>query len=232
MLLSTISTVNAQNTFFEIFTDSTALKDQNDALIEDIERTIQKIQKDFSFNDLTSEILSAFMPGQYREKTNKIYLPLWQTSIPAMEPFLTDVGGSEAMGNKLAGLFFYGFFLPHEIGHALQYNTKNVPDNAYDLEYGANEFAIAYWRSKGRDKELKECYELAKIVLPKLKNPVPENTDAKKYITENYWELVKNPYEYGYIQFSQIIEIMEDKTLPDFETYVNSYFKIEKEIKD
>ena len=191
--VSATNTLISQNQYFEIYTDSTELKVQNDALIQDIEKTIAEKHKGFSFNGLTTEIPATFMPGHYLEKTNKIYLPLWQTSIPAMDPFLTDVGGDKETAMKLADLFFYGFFLPHEIGHALQYNTKRVPDNAYDAEYEANEFAVAYWRSKGRQKELEVCYQLAKQVFPKLKNPVPENTDAKKYITENYWELVKKP---------------------------------------
>jgi|SRR6218665_549028 len=217
-------TAKAQNRFFEIYTDSAALKDQNDKLIRDVEKRIQLASPAFSFKGLTTEISKTFMPGQYRTKPNKIFFNTWQVGGPPMEKFLTDVGGSAENGNKMAALFFYGFFLPHEIGHALQYHAGRVPESNYDGEYEANELAVAYWRSQGKQKELQQCYEMAKKVLSKLKNPVPENADARKYVTEHYNELLQDPYKYGYIQFSQIVKVMEDKSLPDFDAYVKKYF--------
>lgn len=216
-------TAKAQNNYFEIYTDSAALKDQNDAMIRDIETRIKLIQPSFSFKGLTTEIPNRFMPGQYRHKTNKIYHLTWQIGGPPMEKFLIEVGGSSDSGKVLAAMFFYGFFLPHEIGHALQYHTDNVPKNDFDGEYQASEVAVSYWRSKGKEKELQQCYEMAKKVLTKLKNPIPENVDAKKYMTEHYDELLRDPYKYGYIQFSQIVDILEDKSLPDFDTYIKKY---------
>lgn len=213
-------TAKAQNKYFEIYTDSIALKNQNNELIHDIEAKIKRIEPAFSFKRLTTEIPTTFMYGQYRTKTNKIYLQPWQIGGPPMESFLTEISGSLEKGNSLAALFFYGYFLPHEVGHAFQYHAKNLPKNAYDEEYQANEFAVLYWRSVGRQKELKQCYEMAKLVLTKLKNPIPENVEPKKYMTEHYEELVKDPYKYGYIQFSQIVKVMEDKSLPNFDSYV------------
>lgn len=218
-------TAKAQNDYFEIYTDSAALKNQNDELIHDIETQVKLVEPSFSFKGLTTEIPKTFMPGQYRSKTNKIYQLTWQIGGPPMESFLTEVGGNSENGKVLAALFFYGFFLPHEVGHALQYHTENVPKNNYDGEYKANELALLYWRSKGKQKELQQCYEMAKMVLSKVKNPIPENVDEKKYITEHYDELLKDPYKYAFIQFLQIVKIMEDKSLPDFDTYIKKYFK-------
>lgn len=220
-----IATANAQNKYFEIYTDSTELKNQNDLLIQNIEAQIKTIEPSFSFKGLTTEIPNTFMPGQFWAQTNKIYHTTWQICGPPMEGILLEVAGSKSEGEKLAGMFFYGFFLPHEIGHALQFHTGNVPKSSYDGEYEANEFAVAYWRSKGKEKELQQCYEFAKMALSKLKNPIPENVDAKNYITEHYLDLVKDPSKYGYIQFSQIVEIMDNKSLSDFETYIKKYFK-------
>lgn len=223
-------TAKSQNKYFEIYTDSIALKNQNNELIHDIETKIKRIDPSFSFNGLTTEIPTTFMYGQYRTKTNKIYLQPWQIGGPPMESFLTEVTGSYDKGNSLAALFFYGFFLPHEVGHAFQYHTKNLPKNAYDEEYQANEFAVLYWRSNGKQKELEQCYEMAKLVLTKLKNPIPDNVDAKQYMTDHYDELVKDPYKYGFIQFSQIVKVIEDKSLPNFEIYVKQ--KTSKKVKN
>lgn len=217
-------TVKAQNNYFEVYTDSTALKNQNDAMILDFETRIKVVKPFFSFKGLTTEIPRTFMPGQYWPETNKIYHSTWQVLRAPMEGFLTDVTGSQDSGKNLAALFFYGFFLPHEIGHALHYETNNVPKNDYDGEYEANEIAVLYWRSKGYQKELQECYEIAKIALSKLKNPVPENVDENEYINEHYNELINEPYKYGYILFSQITKILEDKSLPGFEEYIKKYF--------
>jgi len=225
LLILTGINLKAQNNFFQIYTDSVALKNQNDELIRDIETKIKIVVPSFSFKALKTTIPKTFMPGQYRQKTNKIYLLPWQTGGPPMKEFLTDIGGSEEKGNALAGMFFYGFFLPHEVGHALQFHANAVPKSNYDAEYEANELAVVYWRSKGRQKELQQCYEIAKKALLKLKNPIPENADAKVYMTEHYNELLQDPYKYAYIQFSQIVTVLEDKSLPDFETYVKKYFK-------
>jgi len=66
-------TANAQNHYFEIYTDSAALKNQNDDLIRDIETRVKFVKPSFSFKGLTTEIPKTFMPGQYRSKPNKIY---------------------------------------------------------------------------------------------------------------------------------------------------------------
>jgi len=219
------ASAKAQNSYFEIYTDSAALKNQNDEMIRDIEASIKLLEPSFSFKGLTTEIPKTFMPGQYRSKTNKIYQPTWQVGGPPMEKFLTDVSGSTGDAKVLAGMFFYGFFLPHEIGHAFQQHTGAVSENNYDGEYKANEFAVAYWRSKGKKKELDKCLQLAKTALANLKNPIPDGVDKEKYLTEHYNELLKDPYKYGYIQFSQIVNILENKLLPDFNTYVKEHFK-------
>lgn len=219
------TSAKAQNSYFEIYTDSAALKNQNDEMISDIEASIKLLEPSFSFKGLTTEIPKTFMHGQYRSKTNKIYQLTWQIGGPPMEKFLADVSGSADDGKVLAGMFFYGFFLPHEIGHAFQHHTGTAPENNYNGEYKANEFAVAYWKSRGKKKELAKCLKLAKAVLAKLKNPIPGGVDKEKYLTEHYNELLQDPYKYGYIQFSQIVNILENKSLPDFNTYVKEHFK-------
>lgn len=218
-------TIQAQNKYFELYTDSASLKNQSDEMIRDMEKMLQKVDPKFNFKGLTTEIPNTFMPGQFVVKTNKIYYVTWQIGGPPMGKFLSEMGGSKEKGEKIAALFFYGYFFPHEVGHAITYHTGNEPDNNYDSEYEANEIAVLYWRKKGKDQELQECYEFAKEILQKLENPVPPNEDPKKYITENYWQLVQDPYKYGYIQMSQIVKVMEDKSLPDFDTYIQKYFK-------
>jgi hypothetical protein len=54
---------------------------------------------------------------------------------------------------------------------------------------------------------------------------VPEGQTVEEYFTKNYEQAAKDPFVYGYMQFAQFIKVYEDKTLPDFDTYITNYFK-------
>lgn len=114
--------------------------------------------------------------------------------------------------------------MAHELGHAYFAQKPKIGiDNGYDSEYAANTFGILYWRAAGEGENLKRCYDYAKKMLQTLKNPVPANADVKTYIKENYYKLAADPYKYGFIQFSQFVEIYEKKDLPDFDTYIKGF---------
>ena len=57
----------------------------------------------------------------------------------------------------------------------------------------------------------------------KLPKPFANDISADEYFTKNYEAASQNPYVYGYMQFKQFIDIYEDKTLVDFDTYVKKY---------
>jgi hypothetical protein len=136
------------------------------------------------------------------------------------------MAGSGEKGQELFGLFFNGFYLPHELGHALQKElTQYKAANSYESEYLANIISMLWWQKQGKHKELKNCYELAKKIMMQLKNPVPSGETAEQYFTEHYEEAGKNPFVYGYMQFGQFIKIYEDKNLPDFDTKIKELAK-------
>lgn len=117
----------AQNKYFQPYIDSAALKKDNDALIADFETMVQQVQPGFSINGLTTAIPEKFMPGMYLHKTNKIYHVTWQTGWPPMQDFLVKMAGTSDSAQTMGALFFHGYFFPHEVGHALQYHSNNVP---------------------------------------------------------------------------------------------------------
>jgi hypothetical protein len=137
--------------------------------------------------------------------------------------FFYEVAGGEAEGKNAFGLFFNGFYLPHELGHALQDIVEKGSVTSYNNEYFANTVAILWWRKAGKEKELKSCYEAAKKMWTKLPNPVPAGEAEDAYFTKNYEVASQNPYTYGYMQFKQFIQLYEDKTLPDFDTFIKNY---------
>lgn len=153
-----------------------------------------------------------------------VNLPMWEEVIPPQKKFFEEIAVN-GNGKEVFGLFFNGFYIAHELGHSISASTGKKFDNAFDSEYDANIIAILYWRATEQNKNLAKCYSYAKQMLKALKNPVPENENPKEYMTQHYSKLASDPYQYGYIQFSQFVEIYEDKSLPDFDTYIKNYTK-------
>lgn len=221
-LLVFSSSLLAQNKVFEVYTDSTLLCKENDALIADIENRVKAIDITFSFKGLKT-ITDDSPGGYFLYGQNVIHHATWDIEEKFIGQLATELTGSKEKGKEFVGLFVHGFFLAHEVGHAMQFHTNNWKnENLFANEYQASEIALLYWISKGKKKELDKCYELAKLVVSTAENPFPENVDIEKYFTEHYNEFLQNPKKYGYVMFTQIVKVFEDKSLPDFDTYVKT----------
>ncbi len=211
------SKVHAQ-AWFKTYSDSTALLKNAEQLVQLFVSDINKINPEIR---LSSHAIINTQPYLIFYDKNKVNLPLWNQLPVESKIFFETVGGNPQNGQKIFGLFFNGFYLPHELGHALQgAKGMNIEKNRYESEYQANIIAILWWRKNGSKKNLKNCYLAAKKMMTKLKNPVPEGQTMAEYFTENYWQKVSDPFVYGYMQFYQFIKIYEDKSLPNFDTYI------------
>lgn len=220
-LISVSQLLVAQNKWFEIYDNPKVFHQNMENLITDFENQIQNIDPSLSLNHLQVEIKDDLPYGFYSPPENKIYLPLWKTSPQWTKDLVLQILGSEAEEKKLAGLFYNGFFMPHEIAHSFQFTTNTRKDNEFDNEKIANEIALLYWRKMGYHKELEACHTMMKKMLANLDNPFPpEVKDQKKYFTENYQAFVENMPKYMYVQSSQLVSVFEDTTLPDFDTYI------------
>lgn len=213
----------AQYKWFSTYSDSASLTKNANKITHQLADRIIKVNPKINLHDdiaikNTTPNLIFF---NYKNKT--LNLPFWTEVIPPQQQFFAEVAGGEKEGKEVFGLFFNGFYLAHELGHSFFNKTGKEFDNRYDSEYEANIFAILYWKATGERDNLKKCYDYAKKMLKTLKNPVPENEDFKKYLTENYGKLASDPYKYGYIQFSQFVEIYDNKNLPDFDSYIKKY---------
>jgi hypothetical protein len=222
LLISVSKPLFAQNEVFELFTDSIELRRQNDALINDFENRVRRLDNKFTLHGTRTIVGDSLYAGFYFPDDNRIHLPNWTTTPQPVLDFCNEVAGGKQEGEKLAAMYFYGFFLPHEIAHAFQFNAGLRLDNEYDNEFEASAIAVLYWKMRGKDVELKECYKLAKHAVSAIKDPFPAGVDEKKYFTDHYEEFAQDPYKYGYVMFKQIIQIFEqkkDKT--NFDTYVS-----------
>jgi hypothetical protein len=213
----------AQKEWFSLYQDSTKLVKDAEKITTDFENDIKKNSPATKFSVKAILHTTPYLI-YYDDIKITANLPLWEQVIPPVKNFFYEVAGDETEGKKVFGLFFNGFYLPHELGHALQYaSNDSAVGLSYQNEYLANTIAILWWRKHHRNEDLKVCYEYAKKVWSKLPNPVPENMSVEEYFTKNYQEASQNPYVYGYMQFKQFIQIYEDKNLPDFDTFIKKY---------
>lgn len=210
----------SQNQWFEIYNDSTQLVIDYNLLMNDFENQVKQIDSSVNLNGLQFKIVNE--GGFYNPNDHTVYLNLYQTTPQWVVDFSTEIAGGKQQGEALSGLFFFGFFMPHEIAHGLQFSLNKQKADEYHNEFEANQIAMAYWKKVGKEKELEKCYKVAKKALLKLKNPIPAGEDEKKYFTKFYLEFVKDPYKYGYIQFQQIVTIYEDKSQPDFDSLIKN----------
>jgi len=214
---------NAQNRWFTTYSDSVALKTDAVKIVNQFKQKVKSANPTIKLDDW--KVVKNTSPYLIYIENKTVNLPLWQEVIPQQKDFFAEVAEGKEQGREVFGLFFNGFYLVHELGHGLGESVGKKFENAYDLEYEANTIAILYWRSTGEKKNLKKCYTYAKKMLKHLKNPVPANENFKEYMSKHYQELSSDPYKYGYIQFSQFVEIYENKNLPDFVTFIKNYGK-------
>lgn len=228
LLIFTVSFhfASAQNQWFKLYQDSTELVNDGKAITAKFTKDIQQIKPSISFSVNTVLNTTPYLIFYWGENgVRTANLPKWDQVIEPQKQFFYQVAGSEAAGKDMFRLFFNGFYLPHELGHALEHINKGNIKGSYQEEYFANQVGILWWKKQGKTQELKECYEFAKRVWAKLPNPVPSGSTIEEYFTANYQKATEDPYVYGYMQFKQFIQVYEDKTLPDFDTFIKSYLK-------
>ena len=225
VLLYATSNMFAQKEWFTLYQDSTMLVSDAEKITTAFKNDIKRLSPSTKFEIKAVLNTSPFLI-YYDNRDITANLPIWHQVIPEQKTFFYEVAGSETEGREIFGLFFNGFYLPHELAHAFQDATsENEVALSYQNEYLTNTVAILWWRKQQRESDLKRCYEYAKKIAAELRNPVPEGMTEEEYFTKNYEAASRNPYIYGYMQFRQFIKIYEDKSLPDFDTYIKTYLK-------
>ena len=218
----------SQQQLFHLYTDSATLISDANEVVADFVAKVNKINSVFTSKPVAILNTQPYLIF-YSAKTNQINLPIWHQVMQQQKAFFTELSGSKEEGEKVFGLFFNGFYLPHEIGHALQNaaiqvdTSKYLSATKYESEYFANTVAILYWKKVKRTKELEQCYTYAKKMIDQLRNPIPEGEDPATFFDQNYYELGADPYKYGYFQFKQFVEIYEDQNLADFDQFIEKY---------
>lgn len=225
VLIIIANTVLAQDKWFKTYSDSVVLMKDANNIAKQFTKDIKKIKPDSKLN--VQLILNTTPTLIYIER-DTIHLPLWDQVIPEIKQYLTQLSGSQENAKEVFGLYFNGFYLPHELAHGFQFTIQKRHDlNEYNMEYFANTVSILWWRKQKREADLKRCYECAKKIMKEYPNPFPKGVNEKIYFSEKYDEIQKDmelfARIYPYIQFNQFIEIYEDKSLQDFNTFIKNH---------
>ncbi|MBS7787173.1 hypothetical protein KIH23_07665 [Flavobacterium sp. CYK-55] len=219
LFLAITSISFGQKKWFSTYQDSIALVKDAKAITEKFTSDLKKIDPTIKFDIKTILNTTPYLIFFYKDAAN---IPLWEQVIPEQKQFFYQLAGNETEGKKIFGLFFNGFYLPHELGHAFDYILHGDVKNSYESEYLANTIGFLWWKKQHRNQELKKCYEYAKKMWAQLPNPVPEGSTVEKYFAENYEQATQDPFVYGYLQFKQFIDLYESKNLPDFDTFIKN----------
>lgn len=173
----------------------------------------------------------------YYDGNYNVHYPYWHQLDDPSKQFLMSITDDEAEAKKLFGMFFNTYYLPYEMANYLSHvSGDHSKSGSYEGALFANQLAMLYWRDfKYFDQHLKLCYEMAKKVLLKLKNPVPTGENEAEWFSKNYRQLVQSadPYTYGYFKFSQFIKVYEDEALKKqtLNGFLAEYKKATEQIK-
>lgn len=224
LLLAIHCSAFSQNGLFNLYTDSASFVQDASSIASSFTKSVNSIQP--IFKEVPKPVINTQVYLiSYSPNTNKVNLPLWYQVIEPQKQFFMELNGSEEKGKKMFGLFFNGFYLAHELGHAVQVAVNKLGKDNYKNEYEANIMGILYWRKIGKERELKQCYNFALSMVKQLPNPVPEGMDPVQYFNDNYDALGAEPKKYGYYQWAQFVKIYEDKSLKDFDGFVADFLK-------
>jgi hypothetical protein len=172
----------AQKGWFTLYQDSTMLVKDAEKITTAFKNDIKRLSPATKF-EIKAVLKTTPYLIYYDERDLTANLPIWDQVIPEQKSFFYEVAGGEAEGKEIFGLFFNGFYLPHELAHAFQDATsKTEVALSYQNEYLANTMAILWWRKQLKEGDLQKCYEYAKKIAAKLSMlglPVGDNMRCK-----------------------------------------------------
>lgn len=137
-----------------------------------------------------------------------IHYALWK-DLPGevMSLFAEFTGNGLEAGQRLYELYFYGYNIPHEIGHILRAVTKTQTGRQWEEEMSCNRFAVAYWRARGAVDLLSELQETLTRCISRLADPCPAGEDRAGYFNQHYQEL-SDPASYAHYQFNMVLSAL------------------------
>jgi len=133
--------------------------------------------------------------------------PNWESADQNMKNLFQlwiDESGVDDSAEHFFNQNFNWFLVPHELAHFLQETQKIKKinyDDRWDSELYANQIAISFWMSQGKEKELTDFIMNTTRIMNFLKSPNTSKVSEKEFFNQKYRELAQDPNKYGYYQF-------------------------------
>ncbi len=154
--------------------------------------------------------------GQYQPESNILRTSDWTVLRPEEKAFFVQLAGPGADESTVHTVFekaAHGWIFVHELGHWWQAcSNSNVHRSHYQVEYGANRIALAYWRETDPGV-VTLTMSLFHGVLDHVPSPVPAGQEVEDYFDKNYETLGPSP-AYPWFQSRMNVTLEEEKPAP------------------
>ncbi|MCA9565111.1 MAG: hypothetical protein KC561_16550 [Myxococcales bacterium] len=143
----------------------------------------------------------------WRARERMVAVPVWDELAPPQHALFEEMAAGIG-GQTLFDWLFRWFFVPHELGHALQSSVCPDRFGHYHSEQQANDIAVAFWMI-ARPEALDVLEQIIATVAAGVPNPVPEGEQPAAFFDTNYDTLASDPWAYGYFQFRFVSSSLE-----------------------
>jgi hypothetical protein len=156
--------------------------------------------------------------GNYQDETNTLHTSDWfllNDEERALFFHLAGPGSDEAAAHANFENGVHRWVFSHELGHWWQACRKAIKDRPpYEVEFGANRIALAYWRETS-PVFAEKLTAMFQGLLTNLPDPVPPGKAVEKYFNDNYEKLGPTP-SYRWFQSRMIVTASEEQPPPSF----------------
>ncbi len=156
--------------------------------------------------------------GQYQSSSNTLHTSDWTMLRPeerALFLHLAGPGADEASARNLFEVGSHRWVFIHELGHWWQAcRGGNANHSHYQVEYGANRIALAYWREV--DPEVVEkMMPVFQGIVDHAPSPVPAGQSVEEYFDKNYETLGPSP-AYPWFMSRMNVSAYQERPAPTF----------------
>ena len=156
--------------------------------------------------------------GDYDETTNVLHTANWAELTAEQHGLFLQLAGPEADADSAHAAFeeaVHRWVFVHELGHWWQAcRHANASHGNYQIEYGANRIALAYWREADpdfADRMLSVFHSFVAHVA----SPVPAGLATEPYFNTHYEQLGPTP-AYRWYQSHMIVAASQEEPAPRF----------------
>ncbi len=156
--------------------------------------------------------------GNYDDEANVLHTADWAKLSPEERGLFLHLAGPNADENAAHTMFeeaTHRWIFVHELGHWWQAcRHANPLHSNYQIEYGANRIALAYWREVDQDFA-NRMLTLFQGFVDHVPSPVPPGEATEPYFNTHYEQFGPTP-AYRWYQSYMIVVASEEKPAPSF----------------